>query len=389
MKIHQLTPTLTRSTQQRTAAGPERPRDTFVRSEGYAPKGEFLWDCWTLFDEGQYTLFHLSAPQDPDPETRHHRAQVRTAVSTDLKNWTDTGFALESGPEGSWDDGPIWTGSTYKENGNYYMFYTARNQRDGQTQRIGLATSSDGVNWKRGEKPLLEADSRWYETDEPSPVYRAFRDPHVVKDPESGKYLMYFTAKTKDGHERYRGCIGLAVADKLDGPYEMKPPVLAPGHYAEMEVPQVIERDGKWHLFFTTKGENYHPDLSARLGGPQTGLHGFVGDSPTGPFEPIGGHGVVAGDDSNMFAIHLMPDQKRPGEYEAIGWFMKDRQVRVDASRIAQARGLANSAGAAAVGGVAGMGIEVLEKAYTLSEPYPVVWDETGVRIETGRVTKH
>lgn len=370
----------------RSAASPstscDLPRDEFVPSttEGYAPPDRFLWDSWVLADQGKYRLFHLDAPVDADPETRHERAQIRTAVSDDLKNWVDTGYAIESGPAGAWDDGPIWTGSSYREGDRYYTFYTGRNHRDGQTQRIGLATSVDGKTWTRAEKPLLEADSRWYETDESSPVFRAFRDPYVVKDPSSGKYLMYFTAKTKDGHPRYRGCVGVATADRLEGPYEQQPPVLAPGNFAEMECPQVLEKDGKWYLFFTTKGENYSPEWEARVGSQQTGLHGFVGDSPTGPFKPLNGDAVVAGTDSNMFAVRFVPDQARSGEYQAVGWFMADRPVKVD-----QAKLLAARVGGAAVGGVAGPMVDVLEKAYTLSEPYPVRWDEAGPHIITGR----
>lgn len=364
------------------------PSDEFVPSqtEGYAPEGRFLWDSWFMPEKGGYRLYHLDAPGDPDPETRHERAQIRTAFSTDLKNWTDQGFALKSAEPGAWDDGPIWTGSTYQENGQYYKFYTGRNQRDGQTQRIGLAKSSDGINWERGEKPLLEADSRWYETDEPSPVYRAFRDPFIVKNPKDGKYLMYFTAKTKDGDPTYRGCIGVATADKMEGPWEQQGPVLAPGTIAEMECPQVLEKDGKWYLFITTKGSNYSPEWEKKVGGQETGLHGYVGDSPTGPFEPVRGDAVIAGNDSNMFSVRLVEDKSRPGEYQALGWYMEDREVTVDQSRRQSARGLATAASGSAIGGVAGALLQVTEKAFTISEPHPVVWDETGPRLETGRI---
>ena len=364
------------------------PQDKFVPSEtrGYAPENRLLWDSWFMQDKDGYRLYHLDAPMDPDPETRHERAQIRTAFSKDLVNWKDDGFALKSGPRGSWDDGPIWTGSTYKEDGTYYKFYTGRNHRDGQTQRIGLAKSTDGINWERGEKPLLEADSRWYETDEESPVYRAFRDPFIVKNPEDGKYLMYFTAKTKGGDPTYRGCVGLATADSMEGPWEQKPPVLAPGSIAEMECPQVLKKNDKWYMFITTKGANYSPERTEKVGSQQTGLHGWVSGSPTGPFEPVRGDGVISGNDSNMFSTRLVEDKDRPGEYNALGWYMGDREVLVDESKREAARETGRAAAGAAIGGVGGALIRVLEKGYTLSEPHPVVWDESGPRIETGRI---
>lgn len=334
------------------------------RKQGYAPEdGSFLWDSWVAErPEGGFQLYHLSAPADPDPNSRHDRAQIRTAFSRDLRTWQDTGFALQSGPPGSWDDGPIWTGCTLCEKGTTYLFYTGRNQRDGQTQRIGLATSKDGRSWERPDHPLLEADGRWYETNEESPVYRAWRDPYVVRDPDSGKYCMFFTAKTKDGDPTYRGCIGLATADQLEGPYQVQPPVLAPGHYAQMECPQVIERDGKWYLFFSSDVKDYSPDWAARIGGAQTGLHAYVGDSLRGPFRPVNQNAVVSGTDSNLYAVRLVNDPQRPGQHLALGWFTSDRNCAMPAT-------------GPAVGGACGATLQVHEKAFTLSEPRPVRWE--------------
>ncbi len=317
---------------------------------GYAPAGRFLWDSWFLPLAEGYRVYHLDAPLDSDPESRHDRAQIRTAVSQDIVHWNDEGLCLPSGPDGAWDDGPIWTGSTLLEADRYALFYTARNQRDGPLQRIGLALSKDGVHWDRSNKPLLEADTRWYETDEPSPVYRAFRDPFVLWQDELQRYLMYFTAKTRDGDPTYRGCIGLATAPALEGPWEQEAPVLAPGHFAEMECPQVLERDGQWYLFFTTKASNYSASWAAHVGSSQTGLHGYRGPSPRGPFQPIRGHAVIAGNNSNLFSVRFLEQDK------ALGWYMSDRTVSLD-------------------------GCEREERAYTLSPPYRVSWDQDGPTI--------
>lgn len=339
----------------------------------YAPEGKYLWDSWIFPDkvdgsnveslnsgtglklkEGDtvYRLFHLDAPKTDDPEARHDKAQVRQAVSTDMKNWKDVDYALKSGPEGSWDDGPVWTGNVYKnDKGEYLFFYTGRNHRDGQMQRIGLAKSKDGVQWDRSDKPLLEPDGRYYETTEDSPIYKAWRDPCVVKDEQSGKYLMYFTAKTKEGDEKYKGCIGVAVADNLEGPYESLPPVLAPGKFAQMEVPQIIQRNDKVYLFFGSMEKDYSPDWAKETGGAQSGLHCYVGDSLTGPFEPLNGDGIVTGSKDNLYTVKLVDDPQRPGEFVAYGWYMEDK------------------------GGQKGM---------TLAQPMRVDWKGNDIRIDTG-----
>jgi len=372
MLISQSTHTQQARPTQKTPA--PQPKPPAPQEDGYAPQDRFLWDSWVLQDDDHYRLYHLDAPTDPDPDTRHDRAQVRTAVSTDLVNWQDEGYALTRGPEGSWDDKAIWTGNTYKKDDGYFFFYTGRNQRDGQTQRIGLATSSNGRDFERAEKPLLEADGRWYETNEDSPIYKAWRDPEIVQDPESGKYLMYFTAKTKGGDEKYKGCIGVAEADNFEGPYEAKPPVLAPGKFAQMECPQVIQKNDKVYLFFNSMEKDYNPEWADQVGGPQHGLHCYVGESLTGPFEPVNGDGLVTGSKDNLYSVKLLEDKKRPGEYQAIGWYMEDREVEV-----------ATKAAATAVPGPAGAALRLLEKGCTLSPPFPVEWDGDSIKVQTGR----
>ena len=347
-------------------------------SAGYAPAGRYLWDSWVLkSNQGDYLLFHLDAPGDVGPDERHDLAQIRQARSTDMEHWTDLGVTFGPGPEGAWDDKVVWSGNTYQEDGKYFLFYTARHKETdlnlGQIQRIGVATSGDGVHWQRREQPLLEPDGRYYETSEPSPIYKAWRDPAVVKDPESGKYLMYFTAKTKDGDERYKGCIGVAQSDSIDGPYEVQKPVLAPGLYAEMECPQVLQHGGKTYLFFSTFAKNYQPEWAEKIGGGVSGLHCFVADSLTGDFKPLHGNGLVEGlgTDSNLYGAHLAPDPKRPGEATVIGWYRENRDSLASS---AQRCALSQSAGL--VGGAAGPALfRGAEEAFKLvAHPLPLHW---------------
>ena len=106
---------------------------------------------------------------------------------------------------------------------------------------------------------------------------------------------MYFTAKTKDGDPKYKGCIGAATADNFEGPYEAQPPVLAPGKFAQMECPQVVRKNDKVYLFFQSWENDYSPEWKRKVAGrgPQSGLHCYVGESLTGPFEPLNNHGAA------------------------------------------------------------------------------------------------
>jgi predicted GH43/DUF377 family glycosyl hydrolase len=78
------------------------------------------------------------------------------ANSTDGHTWTKIPSVpvLDEGSPGSWDDDLVWTPSVVYEGGTYHMWYTGR---DGAKNRIGYATSSDGITWsKYGGNPVLD-----------------------------------------------------------------------------------------------------------------------------------------------------------------------------------------------------------------------------------------
>jgi hypothetical protein len=50
--------------------------------------------------------------------------------------------------DGEWDNYTTWTGSNINHANTWYMFCTGSNQAEGgKYQQIGLATSTDLMNW--------------------------------------------------------------------------------------------------------------------------------------------------------------------------------------------------------------------------------------------------
>ncbi|AEB11648.1 family 43 glycosylhydrolase [Marinithermus hydrothermalis] len=250
----------------------------------YLPKDHLLWDFWLLEEDGTYHLFYLRAPRAlPDPELRHDRARVGYATSRDLKRWTPGGVVLEPGVPGSWDDLSIWTGSVIAHEGRYYMLYTGRSREEaGRMQRIGLAVSEDLVHWERHpENPVLEADLRWYEAAEDSILgFLSWRDPYVVR--HEGVFYALIAARTRAGDPMGRGCIALACSRDLVR-WEVRPPVLAPGYFAEMEVPQLVTHASRHYLCFSVPRHRY----AASAPYPRvTGTYYAVADHPAGRYGP-------------------------------------------------------------------------------------------------------
>jgi beta-fructofuranosidase len=175
---------------------------------------KYIWDFWTIKRADQYHIFYLSAPRTPhNPELRHSAAAVGHAVSHDLIHWEVLSDALNPASNGAWDDRAIWTGSVISRHDRYYMFYTSTcHAENGKIQRIGLATSSDLVNWQRHHaNPIIEADRLWYEKfGDLEIIDEAWRDPHVAFDEENNLYYALICARINHGPSDGRGAVGLA-----------------------------------------------------------------------------------------------------------------------------------------------------------------------------------
>ena len=256
-------------------------------------KDHFVWDSWYVKDGDIWHGFYLKAPRSiGDPDLRHFNVSYGHATSVDLKTWTHLGtsFAPAQGP--AWDDYTTWTGSIVRgDDGQWHLYYTGTSKaEDGLYQRIGHATSKDLHNWTRiGDGQILDLDgpnAGHYEHDMAHSLWhdRAMRDPWVMRDPDGDGWLMYFTARAADVAEpNAGGCIGFATSP--DGhDWTLQPPVFI-GGYGQLEVPQVFEVGCQWYCLFCTAAEHFSKQQAiATKGGPVTGNHYLIGDSPRGPW---------------------------------------------------------------------------------------------------------
>lgn len=259
-------------------------------------EGKYVWDFWHFVEDGKVHLYFLQADRAiGNPDLRHWNVSIGHAVSTDLRHWDYRGAALRPSGAPAWDDYTTWTGSVIRAEGACHLFYTGTTRAEnGLRQRIGhaVAPSPEGP-WERvGDGLALDLDTRWYEEHAPDQAEhwhdRAWRDPWVLPHKIDGLYHMFFTARRKDGPLYARGVIGHAVSPDLVH-WEARPPVYQGGHYGQLEVPQVFEREGKWYCMFCNVREHWTPEMRARHGGGVSGTHYLVADSPFGPWEPAPG----------------------------------------------------------------------------------------------------
>lgn len=283
----------------------------------YEPDGHWLTDTFVFPHDGVYHAFSGIARRQAAWNWGHDGMSIGHAISTDLVHWQDRGVALEPTGGDAFDSLAVNVGCVLEHDDRFYLFYWTRRKQDA-VPFIGLAISDDLEHWDRAmDRPVIDADPRWYETeiiaDDAGGIHGSgLRDPYVWLDEDDGRYHMTFASRVNEGPLDGRGCVGQAVSDDLLT-WTCTEPLLAPGYYSEMEVPQVFSLGGRWYVHFHTnmtiwmsvKGRREIPDHD------QIPAHFYwMADHPAGPWERPREH-VLAGSGGhicNPLAVRVLDD---------------------------------------------------------------------------------
>lgn len=266
-----------------------------------------LWDSWPLAHEdgrtaridGREYWFFLSAPCYPDPGQRHDAARIRLA-SLGTDGWRDHGDAL---PREYSPGTREWAGSAvlHDDGTSVTLFFTAAGRNDHELsfeQRLFAASgtiSDNGPGQWQAPTELVQADGRRYvvaaEADGRPGMIKAFRDPAWFCDPATGLRHLLFTASAGWSDTDYNGVIG-SVSLSTAGQWQLGDPLIdAVGVNNELERPHIVVRDARYYLFWSTQRRTFEP---AGPSGPN-GLYAMVADRLAGPYRPVNGSGLVAG----------------------------------------------------------------------------------------------
>jgi beta-fructofuranosidase len=228
-----------------------------------------VWDFWYIFDpEAElFHVFYLNADRALVASGQHHYvACVGHATTADFVtiDWGDeASFSVLQPPADHWANTCIWSGDILSVANGWLMFYTSRDrsQDDGLTQAIGVAYTSD----------LFAHQWHFFDTQlKPGSVYQprgladdltmhAWRDPFLFRQRDRGQIFMLAAAKTVDSPLGKSGAIALLqvtddhFAQVVHGKraWDYLTPLVAPGCYAEMEVPQLYQAAGDYELVFS------------------------------------------------------------------------------------------------------------------------------------------
>ena len=208
----------------------------------YSGSGFSDWeigDITVLIHEGVYHLFHLIIP---------NHDYIAHAVSTDGISWKRVNNALFVGDPGEWDDDMLWTMHVIEKEGKFRMYYTGLQRRDrGVVSKVGLAESSNLIDWKKNDNDIfpIEPLGIYYETKHTNPrKWLSFRDPFWFE--YKGEEYLLICARSITGPVSRRGCVGIVKI--TNDVVELRPPLLYPMVYDDIECPCVFELNGRHYL---------------------------------------------------------------------------------------------------------------------------------------------
>ena len=224
-------------------------------------EGSYVW-CNAPIDgpDGKVHVFFSRWPADKRMGGWINCCEIAHATADAPEGpYTVVGTVLAPRGAGYWDATTCHNPHIQKVGDRYALFYMGNSNGKTDTKRIGLATADSLYGpWKRSDAPLLEvgANGAW--------------DDHCTTNPSfiqhsNGQYWLYYkswnTADYVNGKPPIRGNrkYGLAIADKLEGPYAKHPrnPLIdfsQRGENRQCEDAYIWHEDGRFHVILRDMG---------------------------------------------------------------------------------------------------------------------------------------
>lgn len=127
--------------------------------------------------------------------------------------------------------------------GKKYWVYPTYSAKYAQQVHFDAFSSNDLVNWVKHNNVMDSSNVKW--------VKRALWAPAIVQ--KDGKYYMFFGANDIQSDKEYGG-IGVAVADKPEGPFQdhLGKPLIDKFHNGAQPIDQFVfkDKDGQYYIIY-------------------------------------------------------------------------------------------------------------------------------------------
>ncbi|OLT61266.1 glycoside hydrolase family 68 protein [Moorena bouillonii] len=276
----------------------------------------------------KYLLLYLQGGKDLEGVPWQRGEMGGAILSEDLSVIKHLGPVFQPDRDDYWRSSRLLAGSLRLVNENsLYFFYGGSPDRPNLLHEYigfckGIIRDNHEIDWQAPQLIEFLDWEKYYDYSDhplmPDQRHRQLRDPFPIF--HEGKYWMFLSAAAKTNSQPKKGCIGLAVADQLEGPYTLLPPALFPhfmtdegeqGLFYECERSHVYYKGGMWHMFFSVMKQHVDPRWLEQLGDDaasitDSSLYHFVSPQINGPYQPAGVVPVVKGSsESNLYAINF------------------------------------------------------------------------------------
>ncbi len=226
-----------------------------------------------LADHTYYVWYSKVARKDrPWSYPSGYSADVFYATSPDGKNWTEEGIAVGKGEAGAWDEHGVFTPNILAADGRYWLFYTgvAKPFDENSKTAIGLAVADS----PRGPWRKLETNPVLLPSDDPR-NFDSMRVDDAALIVRGGRFWLYYKGRRLE-HTPGETKMGVAVAEKPQGPYVKQPPGPLHAGHEVMVWPQgsgvasLATAAGPRRVYFAADGIHFQPrnPVSSAPGAP-------------------------------------------------------------------------------------------------------------------------
>jgi hypothetical protein len=213
--------------------------------------------AWARDAQGTWHLFFQNEGLSGQQHIEHY-------TSRDLQSLQYVGVALRTSDTG-WDSRGLWAPHVVQVGSTWYLFYTGVSGEAARSQqRIGVATSTDLVQWTRvastvpvpGDGCIYECREGWTTWGTGTDYADQCRDPFVLWDAERERWSLFATARSTNGF----GVVTVATSTDLlhwtgsgyiDASRRIETGIEAQRTGGEAENPFVMQHEGMNFLLFT------------------------------------------------------------------------------------------------------------------------------------------
>lgn len=211
----------------------------------YQHPNTWFGDCMPFGKDDTFYLFHQRDTRVPCPFGEPFGWDL--ATTKDFVTYEDCGAAIPRGTDEEQDQF-IFAGSICEDReGKYHAFYTGYNRdypKQGKPSQVLMhAVSEDLKHWTKTQDTVKFAPQPGYDPDD-------WRDPFVLWDDESEKYILILGARLEGDKHKTTGRTVYFTSDNLVD-WEFQGDFWAPDLFTMHEMPDLFKMGDWWYLITT------------------------------------------------------------------------------------------------------------------------------------------